>query len=161
MRVDAATEAQLRQSIVDEAHTWIDTPFHSRTAVKGAGVECGWLAYGVLRDLKLLPPSYEMPEYSIQFWAHRDDEIYIEGVLKAGFHEIPGPPLPGDIILVKYGRVYGHGGIVVDWPWVIHTHSYAEKVIKAHADRDRLLQRMNHRKFFSLFETIGTDGTDI
>src|SRR5580765_4496677 len=97
------TESQWRARIVEEAKTWMGTPFHNRAAVKGAGVECGWLIYGVMRDLNILPPGYTMPEYSIQFWMHRDDEVYIKGLLDAGFVEIaPGTiPLPGDVIVAK------------------------------------------------------------
>ena len=32
--------AQLRQEIIDEAATWLRTPYHHAAAIKGAGVDC-------------------------------------------------------------------------------------------------------------------------
>lgn len=37
----------LRASIVFEARTWIDTPFHHQGRVKGAGVDCAGVPIGV------------------------------------------------------------------------------------------------------------------
>ena len=50
---------------------------------------------------------------------HRDAELYLEGLLRYT-REIPGGPLPGDIVLWKFGRCFSHGAIVIEWPTVIH-----------------------------------------
>jgi cell wall-associated NlpC family hydrolase len=34
--------------------------------------------------------------------------------------EIPGPPLPGDVAVFKFGRTFSHGAIVLAWPRVVH-----------------------------------------
>lgn len=36
-----------RQAVIDEARTWIDTPFHHQAALKGVGCDCGGLVRGV------------------------------------------------------------------------------------------------------------------
>lgn len=127
------TEAELRQLIVKEALTWMGTPFHNRAAVKGAGVECGWLIFGVMRDLGMVPADYVMPEYSIQFWMHRDDEVYVGGALRIGFAETTFPPKPGDLAIARMGRQYAHGGFVTEWPMVVHSDPHHSKVVHINA----------------------------
>ncbi len=60
----------------------------------------------------------EVPKYSHQWHLHRSEELYLNGLL-GHTHEIEGPPLPGDIVLWKFGRCYSHGAIVVEWPTII------------------------------------------
>ncbi len=36
--------------------------------------------------------------------------------------EIEGRPLPGDVVLWRFGRCYSHGAIVIEWPTVIHAY---------------------------------------
>jgi len=143
-----------RIEIVEEALTWVGTPFHARAAVKGAGVECGWLIFGVLRDLGMLPQGYSelnIPEYSQQFWAHRDDEIYLDGIVKIGYTEISRfPPKPADVVLVKMGRLFAHGGIVVDWPKIVHSNPDSCKVTVSSAEHHRVFID-KPKKFFTLF----------
>ena len=52
---------------------------------------------------------------------HRDAERYMEGLLGYA-RPIEGPPLPGDIALFRFGRVFSHGAIVVEWPRLIHAY---------------------------------------
>lgn len=161
--VECATpraETLLRQAIVTEALSWIGTPFHPRAARRGAGVECGWLIYGVLRDLGLLPEGYteeSIPQYSPQFWMHRTDEIYLEGIRNIGFRELDSPVgKPGDVIIVQMGRVFAHGGIITDWPYVVHANPTMDEVTRSNSDSHRILRRDHPRKLFTLFGTEET-----
>lgn len=138
-----------RADIVREALTWLNTPFHPRAAVKCAGVECGWIIYGIMRDLGILPPSFVMPEYSQQFWAHRGDEVYVQGCLDIGMVEVTRPH-PADMVLAKMGRLFAHGGIVVDWPWIIHSNPDAAKVTRSSVQHHRVFLDTPMR-YFSLF----------
>jgi cell wall-associated NlpC family hydrolase len=98
--------------------TWLSTPYHHMGRVKGAGTDCLCLLADVFEEAGLIP-RVGIPFYPKDWMHHRDAERYLEGLLRyAG--EIDGPPLPGDIVLWKFGRCFSHGAIVVEWPTVVH-----------------------------------------
>lgn len=119
-----------RQAVLDEARSWIGTPYHHMGRVKGVAVDClTFLAEvyeraGVASDI-------EIPFYPPDWFMHRDEERYLEGVLQHA-REIAGggrdaasyakgaPVLPGDIAIFRFGRCFSHGAIVTGWPMLIH-----------------------------------------
>lgn len=124
-----------RQAIIDEARTWLGTRFHHGQWVKGAGVDCLGLIYGVYRAVGIVG-EIEIPFYRPDFMHHRDGESYLEGLLQYG-REVERPE-PGDIALFKYGRVFGHGAIVVEWPLLIHAFAERGEVCWGDAEQGRL-----------------------
>lgn len=139
-----------RLDVIQEAETWLDTPFHDKAAVKGAGVDCGYFPYAVYQSCGLLPADFSMPDYSPQFWCHRSEEIYLEALKAAGFVEVETPQ-PADIVVSKYGRVFSHGAIIVDWPKVIHASPDGRRVKHDSAELYRLYSG-KPKKFFSHFQ---------
>ncbi len=112
--------SDLREAVVAEALTWIGTPFHHAARVKGAGVDCLMLLAEVYERAGVAPhvdPPFYVPDWHM----HRDAERYLEGLLGYA-RAIDGPPLPGDIALFKFGRVFSHGAIVTEWPRLIHAY---------------------------------------
>ncbi|HEV2337096.1 MAG TPA: hydrolase [Stellaceae bacterium] len=109
-----------REAVIAEARGWIGTPFHHEARVKGSGVDCLMLLAEVYERAGVVA-AVSVPHYPADWHMHRDAERYSEGL---GFYarEIAGPPLPGDIALFKFGRVFSHGAIVVDWPRLIHAY---------------------------------------
>lgn len=108
-----------RAAVVSAARSWIGTPYHHRAMLKGVGADCVTFIAGVFAEAGLIPAVTELPEYSPQFHLNRDDEIYLDA-LAGRFAEIEGPPQPGDLVLWRFGRAFSHGGIVAEWPAVIH-----------------------------------------
>ena len=106
--------------ILTEAFSWIGTPFEHGQCCKGAGVDCGQFLRGVFQNVGAIP-EIQVQYYPRDFMQHRDEEWYQEWILKFGY-EIPGPPKRGDIVLYRQGRLYSHGGIVTDWPKIIHAY---------------------------------------
>jgi NlpC/P60 family putative phage cell wall peptidase len=145
--LDSAEEARLRQAIIDEAKTWIGTRFHHMACVKGAGVDCLNLIYGVYRAVGLVG-EIEIPFYRPDQMLHRDEETYLAGLLQHG-HEVPHPQ-PGDVALFTYGRLLWHGAIVTEWPRLIHAFAEQGKVCPGDGENGRLRA---HRpvKFISWF----------
>src|SRR6516162_6598439 len=127
-----------RQAIIDEAKTWIGTRFHHMQAVKGAGVDCLGLIYGVYRAVGLIG-DIAIPFYRPDYMHHRDDESYLEGLLQYG-HPVAHPEA-GDVALLRYGRVYAHGAIVVEWPRLIHAFAERGEVCWGDGEQGRLLGR--------------------
>jgi cell wall-associated NlpC family hydrolase len=112
---------KLRAKIVEEAKSWLGTPWHHEGRVKGAGIDCGMLILEVYEHVGLIP-RVTPPHYGPDFMLHRSDEWYVELILRFA-DEISSEPLPGDAIVCKQGRVYSHGGIIVEWPMIIHAYS--------------------------------------
>ena len=48
------TETQQRTALVDAARSWLNTPYHHKARVKGAGVDCAQLLIGVYTDAGLI-----------------------------------------------------------------------------------------------------------
>ena len=111
-----------RQQIVAEVKSWILTPFHHQGRVKGAGVDCGMLILEVFERVGLTPhiiPDYYPPD----FMMHRQEEWYLATMASWGVEILEPPYLPGDGFVVRHGRIYSHGGIIIDYPNVIHANS--------------------------------------
>lgn len=113
-----------RADIVEEAKTWINTPYHHEGRMKGVGVDCAQLLYAVYQACSIIP-KFDIPHYPRDWHFHRDTERYLGFVID---HTIEKPsavdrtPLPGDVILWKFGRCFSHGAIVSEWPNVIHAY---------------------------------------
>jgi NlpC/P60 family putative phage cell wall peptidase len=110
----------LRAAVVQEAESWIGTPFHHAARVKGAGVDCLMLLAEVYQHAGVVAPI-EPPFYVPDWHLHRDAERYLEGLTRYA-REIAAPPFPGDIALFRFGRTFSHGAIVTEWPRLIHAY---------------------------------------
>lgn len=142
------TEAEARAAVVAEALTWQGTPYHSRGRIKGVGVDCAMFPAACYEAVGLVP--HLDPEYSPQWFMHRDEELYLQWV-KPYAREIERDELgPGDFAIWKYGRTYSHGAIVIDPPLIIHAHGGAEAVVLGDMDREEEL-RIRPARFFTLF----------
>lgn len=135
-------EFEERQLIVEEAKSWLRTPFHHEARIKGAGVDCGTLIAEVFERTGLIP-HVKIPHYSRDFMLHRDQEWYLQLVMEY-FNEIAAPLLPADIILVKNGRLYSHGMIIVNHPLVVHASSLDKMVIYADISLSPLSCKMRY-----------------
>lgn len=122
-----------RRAVVEEARSWIQTPYHHRASIKGAGVDCAMLLVAVFTGLGLVEP-FEVPYYPRDWHLHRSEELFLNIVSRYA-DEHAGPALPGDIALWRIGRTLSHGGIVIDWPTVIHAWSRSEMVRLADASK--------------------------
>lgn len=111
-----------RRRVVQIARSWRKTPYLSRASVQGAGVDCAMLPLAVYKAAGLIPDAVIPPDYSPQWHIHRGGEMYMTFVLKFA-KEIPGPPLAGDFVLFRIARLFAHGGIVTEWPKIIHARS--------------------------------------
>ncbi len=110
-------ERAMRQAVVGEALTWLGTPYHHQGRVKGAGVDCAFLLIKAYHACGLIPDLDPRP-YPRDWHLHRSEERYLNWV-----KEYAAPveaPQPGDLVLFRYGRCVSHGGLVVEWPTIIH-----------------------------------------
>lgn len=127
-----------RAAVVEEAASWIGTPFHHAARLKGVGVDCLMLLAEVYERAGVCARRIEPPFYVPDWHLHRDAERYLEGLLRYT-REIASPE-PGDIALFRFGRTFSHGAIVTAWPRVVHAY-WASGVVRGDATLHPLKDR--------------------
>jgi len=105
-----------RQDVVDEALSWKDTPFHDQQCVKGVGVDCAMLGFGVASELGLVDRKdrIKIAKYSPEWHYHNNESALIKamemfGCVKVNYHDMD----IGDIVVFKYAKTESHMGIVI------------------------------------------------
>jgi cell wall-associated NlpC family hydrolase len=146
------TEIEAREAIIKEALTWVKTPYHISAQIKGVGVDCLTFLRGVYGALGYNVPE-KIPYTKPGFFLNMREEIYLLGYdgVPGMFNwarEIPGPPKKGDIVLYRFGRIFAHAGIVIDWPWIIHAFD-PHGVITTDGTQGKLAAKV--MKFFTVF----------
>ena len=110
-----------RRRIIDEARSWIGTPFHHQGRLKGVGGDCVGLIIAVGNALGLLPPGYNHTHYSRSPNGFRMRNVCDEQLDRVAEY------IPGDILLMRFRKYPQHMGIVVDLPKSLGlVHNYAE-----------------------------------
>jgi cell wall-associated NlpC family hydrolase len=138
--MDSLEEKQ-RKAVVDEALSWLGTPYHHQGFIKGAGVDCGFLLIKAFHECGLIPWIDPRP-YPKDWHLHRSAEKYL-GWVEQYTKRLPDGtiPKPGDIILYRWGRCVSHGALVVDYPKVIHAY-LGQGVLLADATQEPLTSRV-------------------
>lgn len=106
-----------RTAVVEEASSWLGTPYHHCGRVKGAGVDCATLLAEVYEKCGLVP-HLEVPHYPLDWMLHRSVER-----LKDMVERVARPvalALPGDLLLWRLGRLYSHGAIFLGGIRIVH-----------------------------------------
>jgi cell wall-associated NlpC family hydrolase len=117
-----------RDKVLEAARGWLGTPYHHAARVKGAGVDCAMLLTAVYHEAGLIPEIDPRP-YPQDWHLHRGEERFLNWVRQYGRQLSDGElPSPGDIVLFRYGRCVSHGGIVLNWPTIIHAYMPLGKV---------------------------------
>jgi cell wall-associated NlpC family hydrolase len=140
-----------RAAVVTEARSWIGTPYHNCADIKGVGVDCGMLLVRVFVDLKLCPPFDPRP-YPVDWHLHRSDERYLGFIFDRSAEA--AEPLPGDVMVFRYGRCYSHGGIVTAAAplRIVHAYYQARMVIEDEVARNAVLADPARKpRFFSVW----------
>ena len=125
-----------RRAVVEEARSWLRTPYHHMGRIKGAGVDCATLLAEVYARADVLP-ALAVPFYPPDWHLHRDAERYLDFVrahaVEVGLSVAQGEAYsrpsasyeakPADVVLWRFGRCFSHGAIVIDWPLVVHAYA--------------------------------------
>lgn len=142
-----------RDKVVREARSWIGTPYHCQGDIKRVGVDCGMLLVRVFVDTRLFAPFDPRP-YTDDWYFHRSEEKYLGFVLERT-KEV-STPLPGDMMIFRYGRCYSHGGIVTGASplTIVHAFQPARIVLEEDVASNQALGDPSRRpKFFSYWPT--------
>lgn len=116
-RKELLASGKWRQWVVQEARTWLYTPYQHKGRIKKVGVDCGGILYEtyyqILGPFKQFPNDYP-PDWSV----HRENEIYLDFIMPYVV-EVPRPAV-GGFSLFQIGRNFGHAGIYTDRNTYIH-----------------------------------------
>jgi hypothetical protein len=129
-----------RRHVVREARSWVGTPYHPQGDIRGIGVDCGMLLVRVFVDTGLCRPFDRAEERYLGFIFDRAKEVTT--------------PLPGDVMVFRYGRCFSHGGIVtIASPLtIVHAFQPALAVLEEEVARCPALYACARQpKFFSLW----------
>jgi cell wall-associated NlpC family hydrolase len=114
-------EAKERAAVVAEVRSWIGTPYHNCADVRGVGVDCGMLLVRVFVDTGICAPFDPRP-YPIDWHLHRNEERYLGFIFDRA--AAVTAPQPGDVMVVRYGRCYSHGGVVTNAAPLTIVHAF-------------------------------------
>lgn len=135
----SADEAIARRALVEEALSWIGTPFCDCASVKGpkGAVDCAMLMTRCVIEVGLVAPFDPRP-YPPRWHLHRDEERFINFLLeRLGAREIEDPKI-GDIAVWQFGRTYSHGGIIINADEVVHAYWANRMVVQTRRDEPYL-----------------------
>lgn len=142
------TKDLFRYAVVEEAISWLGTPYHPQARIKGLGVDCAMFPSAVYEAVGLIPRIE--PTYTQDWMMHRDEEKFLEFVTPYAREITREEAGPGDFVIWKFGRTYSHSAIIVDLPEVIHAVIKGGAVIRADMDTDvDLIDRPV--KFYTVF----------
>jgi len=98
-----------KEDIIEEARTWLGTPYRHQGRVKGVGCDCGGIVIGVAKELGIEIKDYEgygkMPHGGT-----------MKKLLDSQFQSVPIEEVQiGDILLMKIVRDPQHLALVTDY----------------------------------------------
>lgn len=139
------TEAQ-RKAVTAEALSWAaaKTPYRGHSCIKGVGVDCGQLIYGVFYACGLIPQLSLPTDYSLQVAQHRCSKEYM-AIVDEYFSLIPeSEAAPGDIVCYQLGRAMAHSAIIIDWPALVIHAELRHGVSGSHGINNPNLRRQHY-----------------
>lgn len=129
-----------RAQVVQEARSWLGTPYHHQAAIKGAGVDCAMLLVCVYKAAGLVPADLDPRPYSPDWHMHRGEELFLGWLERCG--ERVDLPRAGDVAVWRFGRTYSHGAVVTsDDGEIVHALMAAGLVTLGHVRETELAQR--------------------
>jgi cell wall-associated NlpC family hydrolase len=103
-----------RALVVQEARSWLGTPYHHHGRVKGVGVDCAQLLCAVFETCGLVP-HVDTGFYPVDWHLHRGEELFVQTLAPHAVQlQDDAPRAPGDVFVFRYGRTFSHGAIYVD-----------------------------------------------
>ena len=120
----------ISDQLVQEARTWVGTPYHHQARVKGVGVDCANLIAGIAEACGYEPVILQ--PYSTQWHLHNSEEKLLNilesyGCTATTLEEQFGN-YEGSIITFKFGHVSSHVGIFTSPNTFVHADVRIGKV---------------------------------
>ncbi|MEM8749421.1 MAG: NlpC/P60 family protein [Pseudomonadota bacterium] len=123
------TSHNARARVIDEARSWLGTPYQHQASLKLVGADCLGLVRGVWRAIEGEEPE-GVPAYSSS-WSESGSAERLLDVGHSHFHAIDlEGALPADVLVfrMRRGRIAKHVGILTDNARFIHAYDPASVV---------------------------------
>lgn len=107
-----------KQAVVDEARTWLNTPFAHQARRKGVGCDCGGLVGGVAVACGLVSEDWWSREFDPLFSGYGRLPLgqRLHEICSRFMREIPlGAAMPGDVLLLSFSEDPQHLAIAADY----------------------------------------------
>ncbi len=124
----------LGKDVVEEARSWIGTPWVHQQAAKHHGCDCIGLIRGVGRDLEIVDFDADTKEGRLSLQYGRDPvPVNLIGGMNRYLIPVTYDVEQGDVILFAINNLHSHVGIItdVDKGIIIHTWLRTKKVIES------------------------------
>lgn len=118
----------MREIILEEARSWLGTPFRHAQCAKGAGVDCAMLSACVYYNVGLVPwidPRPYPPDWAL----HRNEERMLN-ILNQYAHPVE-TPCAGDMAAYRFGRCVSHMAIIENDEMMIHAYVISGRVVRS------------------------------
>lgn len=107
-----------RQTVKDEAISWLNTKYHPLGRLKGIGVDCAMLIAEVYERAGVIEhcdPGF----YSANLAIHSHDDVFERFIRECGGVQTEAPDV-GDVVMWRFGKSFSHGGILVTENRFVH-----------------------------------------
>jgi hypothetical protein len=153
--LDADKEAALRAALIEEARSWIWTPYRQLGATKGVAVDCSMLLVCCVINARIIE-AFDPRPYPPAWFLHQEDERYIDwlGLVAVEVQE----PKAGDFAAFKIGRAFAHSGILTGADSLVHAFADERMVRESSLNHPALRYgkgtKPRERRFFDLFARL-------
>ena len=111
------------QMVLDEARTWLDTPFHHQGRLKGVGVDCIGVIIGVAHALGI-------SDFNTVDYGRIPNGNMLRALLEQNMLSVPiWDSRPGDIGLFTFEREPQHVAIFTD-TGLLHSYQQVKKCVE-------------------------------
>jgi NlpC/P60 family putative phage cell wall peptidase len=129
-----------QQTIVNQARTWLGTPYHHQARLKGVGCDCLGLVVGVAGELGLTrSDGTPLIRFDETDYSRQPDGERLTAMLQSLLHEIPkADAAPGDLALFTIEGNPQHVGLITEYEGalgVIHSYAPSRKVVEHRLDK--------------------------
>lgn len=116
-----------RANIIQEARTWIGTPFKHQGRVKGIGVDCVGLIIGIAK-------AFNLSDFDITHYSRLPDGFLMQSLLDLHLQPINKASIQaGDILLMRFEHEPQHLAIVSDIG-IIHAYAQVRRCVEHRLD---------------------------
>jgi len=150
------TEAKQRKAVIEEAMSWIGTPYMQLGNHKGYNIDCSMLLVRCWVDTGVFEPFDPRP-YPPEWHLHKSEERYLAWM--EALSEEVSEPKPGDVVLFRFGRCFSHGGIYVGDGNIVHAFVYEGFCTKTEITSTQLMYMSNGvdirpKKYFDIWARL-------
>lgn len=116
-----------KTAIVEEAKTWMGTPFKHQGRIKGLGVDCVGLIIGVAH-------TFQLTDFDYTHYTHQPDGFLMRQLLDQHLQSISiQAAKAGDIVLMRFETQPQHVGILSHYG-IIHAYAQVRRCVEHRLD---------------------------